>query len=322
MIPPFVKHHELRLCAALGTLHPELERALQRVQRAFEVGLLPVDALLQQGLLTPAQLQAARASLPPQELTWGPFRIQEEVGRGAGGLVFKAHLDSGPEVALKLFRPASEAESRAQRFRREAQLLQRLEHPAIVSVHSAGEEAGQLYLATTWLGGGTLEDCGAKPLERALAWAQRLAGALAYAHEAGVLHRDLSPRNVVLNHAGAPVLVDFGLAKDPEGASLTGSQHGLGSPAYAAPEQLGAARAAGPACDAYGLTALLYFLLSGRAPFGTGSWSQLLRAIQAGPPPLSGPPELNALLRWGLDPDPRVRATLPELRAGVANLAS
>lgn len=321
--PAFVKLHEERLAAALAASRPELQGALTRLARAPLAGRSAIDLLLEQELLTCAELQELAAKLSPLSATWGPFEVLAEVGRGKSGVVFRARL-AEQEVALKLFRAGG---TRPERFQREAELLSRLEHPAIVAVRSAGIEEGQPFLATTWLPGGSLETRGQQPPARAVAWSLRLARGLAYAHAQGVLHRDLSPHNVVLDASEAPVLVDFGLAKDGGGGAeaLTGSQHGLGSPAYAAPEQLGAAASAGPPCDAYGLTALLHFLLQGRPPFAGRSWSQLLGQIRRGPAPLPhGPaaPELDALLRWGLDPDPRVRTTLAELARALEDLSA
>jgi serine/threonine protein kinase len=327
MIPAFVRAHETDLIAALRDSRPDLTEALAGLGGAFEAGLSPLDLLLGRGSIAAGEILTLQERLPPRSLTWGPFRVGREVGRGAGGVVFRAYDEAaGQEVALKLFRAPCEGLNsvRVGRFRREVQLLERLRHPALAAVHLAGEEEGQLFLATHWLPGGSLEERGRQAPALAISWIERLSDGLAHAHAHGVLHRDLSPRNVVLASDGSPVLVDFGLAKDASGAALTASQLGLGSPAYAAPEQLGAASGAGAPSDVYGLTALLYFLLVGQPPFASTSWSALLRAIQAGPPRLpegvSPRGELDHLLAWGLDEDPRVRATLPELRKGLRSL--
>jgi serine/threonine-protein kinase len=333
----FQRQFETDVCAALAARAPALQDDLRRLERCWTLGLSLIDQALEQRLVERRLYEAALPMCPARAFSWEGYTIEREAGRGAAGVVYRAHRGSD-WVAVKLLRrregsaqlpgpspdrarAVAQAGRRRRRFEREAELLKQLEHPAIVRLRRAGVVDGQPFQVTEWLPGGSLASCEGDP-RRALRWTQTLAEALSYAHQQGVVHRDIKPANVLLDAEGRPKLVDFGLAKLLESdEDLTASGTILGTPDYAAPELLGTASEAGPISDVYGLTALLHFLLVGRSPFVSRTLVALRRAIEAGPRPLAAelglPTALDALIRRGLDPDVRIRLSLDELRQGL-----
>ena len=159
-----------------------------------------------------------------------------------------------------------------ERFRSEAEVVARLEHPNLVKIHETGEQDGRPYFSMEYVKGGRLTDSlRGTPLSplRAAQLAETLARATHAAHERGVIHRDLTPSNVLLTPEGEPKIVDFGLAKlTIGGMERTRSGDILGTPSYMAPEQaIGQSKGVGPAADVYALGAILYEMLTGRPPF-------------------------------------------------------
>ena len=234
---------------------------------------------------------------------YGSYVLRRPLGAGGMGAVWVAEDPGlGREVALKLLHLDRGSGVEA-RFEREAEALGRVAHPCVARVFAAGVEEGQPWLATELVPGVDLERlCQQEgPLEprRAAALVRDLAGALQAVHRAGVLHRDLKPGNVLLRPDGRPALVDFGLARLSGVRSLTESGVLLGTPAYAAPEQLESAADADARADVYGLGAVLYHLLTARAPFQAAYAVQVIRAVlhQDPPWPASLRPEVPA----GLD---------------------
>jgi serine/threonine-protein kinase len=152
----------------------------------------------------------------------GPYRLVEELGRGNSGLVYAAaHEQTGVRYAVKLL--GVRVEPRAlRRFQREVDALARLSHPHVVRIHAADLEGRHPYMVQDLLSGGTLRDRlkdGPLPWREAVEVVRKLANGIAAAHTAGVLHRDLKPENVLFSEHGEPVLVDFGLAREVDGAS-------------------------------------------------------------------------------------------------------
>lgn len=203
---------------------------------------------------------------------FGDYEIVREIAQGGMGRVFEARQVSlGRQVALKVILSSGFAsEQELQRFRLEAESIARLDHPGIVPVYEVGEWEGERYLSMAFVGGGSLADLEV-PLapERAAELVEQIAEAIHFAHSRNIVHRDLKPANVLLTETMSPRVSDFGLAKDlTEGSEdLTHAGSILGTPGFLAPEQArGDVSAVGPAADVYGLGAVLFFLLTGRAP--------------------------------------------------------
>ncbi len=223
----------------------------------------------------------------------GRFEVLKRLGTGAFGQVYQARdslLDR--EVALKVPHASTlQSESSRARVLTEAKAAAQLRHPNIVPVYEAGRDGETYYIASAFIKGQTLEDAiddepsprpwvhGARPLpegegrhldfRQAAKLIMDLAGALDYAHELGVVHRDVKPANIMLDGKGNPLLMDFGLARlDTDQSKLTHDGTVLGTPAYMPPEQAaGRLDQVGPASDQYSLGAVLYELLCGSTPF-------------------------------------------------------
>ena len=253
----------------------------------------------------------------------GGYELLAALGEGGMGTVYRARDPRlAQEVALKLLRAGRGASPlQRARFLREAQALARVRHPGVVRVHAAGEDGGRLWIAMDLLPGGSLAERlrvgGPLPQREVARLGRALARALAAAHAVGILHRDVKPENVLLDPAGEPVLVDFGLALLEEGEPgerLTVSGQLLGTPAYAAPEQLaGRTARVGPAADLFGLGGTLYALLTARPPRrGRSGQEQLLEALERRPEPPRAhcpglDPRLEALVLRCLERDPQAR---------------
>jgi WD40 repeat protein/tRNA A-37 threonylcarbamoyl transferase component Bud32 len=262
------------------------------------------------------------------------YDLLEEVGRGGMGIVYKArHRRLGRVVALKVIRrdrleelPPEGRRVWLARFEREGRAAALLEHEHIVPVYDVGTWAGQHYYAMRFVPGQTLAELlGAGPLSGPLAAAflEAVARAVAHAHQRGILHRDLKPRNVLVEAAGKrPLVADFGLAKLLEGEpGLTASGAVLGTPAYMAPEQAQRPDAVSCAADVYGLGATLYHLLTGRPPFQAATVSETLRQVLQEEPVAprrlnpAVPRDLETICCKCLEKDPQRRY------AGAADLA-
>jgi len=237
---------------------------------------------------------------------FGDYELLAEIARGGMGVVFRARQVSlNREVALKMIlagQLASPAE--VQRFLTEAEAAARLDHPHVVPIYEVSEYEGQHYFSMKLIEGGSLaqaiadcrlqiEDC--RPAARLLATVAR---AVHHAHQRGILHRDLKPSNILLDQQGQPHVTDFGLAKHVAGGSdLTRSGAIVGTPGYMAPEQAQARKDLTIAVDVYALGAVLYEILTGRAPFRSDSPLETLRQVIEQEPPRPGS------LKAGLDGD-------------------
>src|SRR5512142_3199626 len=221
----------------------------------------------------------------------GDYELLEEIARGGMGVVYKARqvsLDRLVAVKMLLFGPLASPED-VQRFRTEATAAGSLHHPNIVSIHEVGIHQGQHYLAMDFVNGPPLSRLVTDqplPARRAANYVKSVAEAIQYAHEHGVLHRDLKPSNVLIDENDQPRVTDFGLAKLLEKDSeLTLSGQVLGSPSYMAPEQAAAHRGlVGKRSDVYSLGAILYHLLTGRAPFVAPTVAETLQQVQTTDP--------------------------------------
>jgi eukaryotic-like serine/threonine-protein kinase len=222
-------------------------------------------------------------------LDFGDFELLGELGRGGMGVVFKARQKSLDRiVALKTTLAGDFPSPRdVARLRFEAESAARLDHPHIVPIYGAGEHQGMPFFSMKYVSGGTLAD-GLK-LQRqdfckAAALLAKVARAVQYAHQHGVLHRDLKPGNILLEN-GEPMIADFGLAKatgGPSGLSASGAI--VGTPAYMAPEQARGDRGLTTAADVYSLGAITYELLTDRPPFqGQSAFETISKVIDQCP---------------------------------------
>ena len=216
----------------------------------------------------------------------GGYEIIEEIARGGMGIVYRARQPGlEREVALKviLAGPFAGAESIA-RLRVEAAAAARLQHPGIVGIYEIGEASGHHFISMEFVRGRTLAELtreGPLPAKRAASYVEQVARAVQYAHEQGVYHRDLKPSNILVGADDRPRVTDFGLAKQVDrDESLTLTGQALGTPSFAAPEQLDPRRGEVTVrSDVYGLGALLYHLLVGRPPFLANSITETIEQV-------------------------------------------
>ncbi|MEJ7809013.1 MAG: protein kinase [Gemmatimonadaceae bacterium] len=216
----------------------------------------------------------------------GAYDVRQEIGRGGMGVVYLARRrDAGTEVAIKVIHPrsADDAEALA-RSAREGRTVARLEHPYIVPIHETRQLAdGSLALVMEYIPGRTLREAirtdGAFPIERAVSLLRDIAQALAYAHEQGIVHRDVKPENIFLHErTGRAMLSDFGIARAMESDTyLTMTGAAIGTPAYMSPEQIDGARVDGRS-DLYSLALVGWEMLTGKRPWaGESLYSVIYR---------------------------------------------
>jgi serine/threonine-protein kinase len=268
----------------------------------------------------PAATEVPREPLATLADEIGGFRLEEMVGRGGMGVVYRAEQPGlGRKVAVKVIAPAHAADARfRERFAREARLAAALDHPNIVPVYTTGEDGGQLYLVMRYVDGVNLAERlreGTLEVVRVAEIVSQVASALDAAHARGIVHRDVKPANILLveREDGSPhaFLTDFGITRELGGTEgLTRPGAFLGSLDYAAPEQ---AEGAGPRADLYSLGCVAYECLTGRPPFGGRRDIEILWAHaneQPVPPSTLAPdlpPEADHALLRALDKDPNRR---------------
>jgi eukaryotic-like serine/threonine-protein kinase len=263
-----------------------------------------------------------------QEATWrvhddlvgkslGGCVITDLLGQGGMARVYRArqkHLDR--DVAIKVLPPYYASDQNfVLRFEQEARSLARLSHPHIVIVHDAGEEHGLLYIIMEYVAGGNLRDYMTQSisLREVTRIIKEVASALTYAHERGIIHRDVKPVNVLLDPAKRAVLSDFGIAKVmATSAAMTRSGAGVGTPEYMSPEQCRGAQVDARA-DIYALGVMLYEMLTGHTPFEADNYTALAHShIYELPPPPSKfnpriSPAVQAVTLKALEKDPANR---------------
>ena len=237
---------------------------------------------------------------------FGDYELLEEIARGGMGVVFKARQTSlNRIVAVKMILSGQLASpGDVQRFRTEAEAAAQLDHPGIVPIYEVGQHEGQHYFAMGFVEGASLAvrvAQGPLPPREAAEIVREVAVAVQYAHDHGVIHRDLKPGNVLLDKDGHPRVTDFGLAKLIEsGSDLTGTGQILGTPSYMPPEQAAAqVSAVSRLSDVYSLGAVLYCLLAGRPPFQAANPLETLLQVQKQEP--VAPRQLNPNLPLDLD---------------------
>ena len=253
----------------------------------------------------------------------GDYELLEEIGRGGQGVVFRARQKSlNRTVALKVISLGHWAtKADLKRFRREALAAASLDHPSIVPIHEVGERDGSCYFSMQFIEGGQLDEVvkqAPMSIRQAAELIAKVARTVHYAHEHGILHRDIKPGNILLDQKGEPHLTDFGLARLLESEStVTRTLEVLGTPSYMAPEQATGNNPAGArltsATDVYGLGAVLYQLLTGHPPFAGGTTYETIKLVldtEPRPPRLLNPKigrELSTICLKCLEKDPKRR---------------
>jgi TolB-like protein/Tfp pilus assembly protein PilF/predicted Ser/Thr protein kinase len=219
-------------------------------------------------------------------MDFGDYELLEQIGRGGQGVVFRARQKSlNRTVALKVISLGQWAsKTHLKRFRLEAEAAARLEHPGIVPIHEVGERDGQCYFSMKFIEGGQLDEVTKREpmsIRHAVELIAKVSRTVHYAHEHGILHRDIKPGNILLDQKGDPHLTDFGLARLVESeSSVTQTLDVLGTPSYMAPEQaVGNNAAVSSVTDVYGLGAVIYQLLTGQPPFAGGTTYETIKLL-------------------------------------------
>ncbi len=236
--------------------------------------------------VTPSPHTKKKSDRPKTFADFGDYELLEVIGRGGQGVVYRARQKSlNRTVALKVIGLGHWAsEGHLKRFRREAEAAASLDHSGVVPIYEVGERDGSCYFSMKLIEGGQLDEVGKReqiPIRRAVELIAKLARTVHYAHEHGILHRDIKPGNILLDAKGEPHLTDFGLARLIETEStVTRTKELLGTPSYMAPEQaVGNNEAASSVTDVYGLGAVLYQLLTGHPPFAGGTTYETIKLL-------------------------------------------
>lgn len=310
---------ELELGVATKVDRKEAYQPLQILHTSFYVsaGLSGLGALVTLAAVPwvrRLQHAARQAAIAGGKL--GQYVLEELIGEGAYAMVYRArHALLRRPVALKILKPAITSELTIARFEREVQTTSHLSHPNTVAIYDYGHTAeGLFYYAMEYLEGISLRDLigrfGPLPEGRVIYILRQVCGSLAEAHGLGLVHRDISPRNILLNRRGGQCdvvkVLDFGLVKaiDPRlQLSLTLSDAVVGTPQYMSPETIKHADLVDARSDLYALGAVAFFLLTGRPPFEAETLAALLDQQTSSPPPrpselapVSVLPELEELI--------------------------
>jgi serine/threonine protein kinase len=220
---------------------------------------------------------------------FGRYQLIELLGRGGMGEVWRAHDTTIDRVvALKVLLPhfAQDPEFE-QRFRREARAAARLDDPHVVPIYDVGEIDGRLYVTMRLIDGVDLQTVlndGPLPPARAVHIIEQIASALHSAHQAGLVHRDVKPSNILLAHNDFAYLIDFGIARASGDTALTSANTTIGTWAYMAPERFNAGEIQ-PSSDVYALACVLYQCLTGELPFPGDTLEQVAVSHMVMPPP-------------------------------------
>jgi predicted Ser/Thr protein kinase len=223
--------------------------------------------------------------------TAGDYNIQDELGRGGMAVVYKAtevHLRR--PVAIKILPPElTYAKGSTERFHREAQTAAALDHPNIIPIYRISGTGKLCWYAMKFLEGRSLNEIlaekGLLTLAESILILEQVASALDYAHQHGVIHRDVKPGNVMLDANGRVTVTDFGIAKELTSGALTGSGAILGTPYYMSPEQCRGGQGITGAADQYSLAVMAYQMISGQLPFDADSAIDVIHKHVSEPPP-------------------------------------
>jgi len=257
----------------------------------------------------------------------GGYRIVNQLGSGAMGVVYRALDGGGHPVAFKMLRSnVIDADELRERLIREATAMRRIHHPAVAAMLDVETEADETFIVTQLVEGPTLEsyvaDHGPLPAAELHAFATRLYEALEAVHSAQVVHRDMKPNNVLMSPEG-PVLIDFGIAHGMADPRLTATGLVVGTPGYLAPELINGQNPSA-ATDLWGWAAVVVFAATGRPPYGLGSFETVFSRAMAGRPDVDGLDERVAVaLRGALAVKPEYRwhpvEVLEELKDAAEN---
>lgn len=227
----------------------------------------------------------------PTTRTFGPFRLEKQLGLGGMGKVYLAtYTKTGQKVALKILNPEfSSDEKITARFQREVEILKKLRHPNIVRYYGGGKIKGQRFYAMEVVEGGSLEkvlkEKGRLSWEQSLEYGIEICAALEHAHDHGIIHRDLKPANLFLTKDGKLKLGDFGIARAGDATKITAAGKTVGTYAYMAPEQITGKAEISARTDLYALGCVLYELITGRTPFEADTQAEMLfKHIEEDPP--------------------------------------
>ena len=260
---------------------------------------------------TDALLETLRKELSAE------YDVERELGRGGMAIVYKAvEKDLFRAVALKVLPPGHGGPAMAERFRREARMAAALDHPGIIPVYRVGQAASTFYFAMKYVEGravdAIIESQGALPVPVILQILRASASALAFAHERGIVHRDIKGANIMVDRGGRIMVSDFGIARATEDKALTASGSVMGTPHFMSPEQC-AGQKVGPQSDQYSLGVLAFQMLTGSVPFDSESLIGILQHHFFTPVPDVSrvregvPPQLFAVLNRALAKSPGSR---------------
>jgi eukaryotic-like serine/threonine-protein kinase len=265
----------------------------------------------------------SHAGIPRERLTKpekqiGNYAVYELLGKGGMGRVYRAEDSQGRSVALKILSPdlATSPEALA-RFKQEGVIASQLNHPRCVFVHHVDEDAGTPFIAMELMTGQTLKDLvrsqGRVPYMQAISLILQCIEGLREAHSLGMIHRDIKPANLYLDSDGTVKVGDFGLARSLiADTELTQTGAFLGTPLFASPEQL-LGKPFDVRSDVYSLSATLFYLIAGKAPFESTNAAQVIARIAASDPPnfkeigVEVPHEVEQMIRKGLSRDENKR---------------
>jgi eukaryotic-like serine/threonine-protein kinase len=261
----------------------------------------------------------------------GRYRIERELGEGGMATVYLAEdLRHRRKVAVKVLRPELAAVVGAERFLAEIETTANLQHPYILPLFDSGEADGFLFYVMPYVEGESLREKLDREkqlrVDEAVEIARKVADALDYAHEQGVVHRDVKPANILLSARGEPLVADFGIARavsQAGGGRLTETGLSLGTPHYMSPEQATGDQDVDPRSDVYALGCVLYELLAGEPPFAARTaQAVLVRILTEEPRPVtdvrrSVPPHVAAVIGRSLEKLPADRFPSAEAFAGA-----
>jgi serine/threonine protein kinase len=297
----------VRLALARGLcVHDEVAHCLRSREGSPKPGAMTLgETLVREGMLTQRQLDRLLAEVDAEgaKQQLPGYAVHKTVGKGAGGMVLKAtQLNLNRPVAIKVLpRKLSLNPEAVESIYAEGRAAAKLNHPNIVQAYDVGRAGDCHFFVMEFVEGHTVHDL-LRERERideesALAIMIPIADALRHAHERGLVHRDVKPRNIMITQLGVPKLADLGLARALGDEKVAREERGkiLGTPLYISPEQIRGDEHIGPGADIYGLGATFYHMVAGRPPFEATKRAEVFDMHLNTPvePPMSHAPELS-----------------------------